>query len=113
MLTLKFLKFFIHIKLISTSRPCVQIYAFVVIIQTAIYALHILLFISHYTSIIKTQKINVTNSQAATSAMTITAKPQGLKPVAKGAAEVMRAFTLVPRAVMLMFSRQIAPEILL
>ncbi len=95
------------------SRPCVHIYAFVVIIQTAIYALHILLFISHYTSIIKTKKMNVTNSQAVNSALTITAKPQGLKHDVQGAAEVTRAFTLVTREVMLMFSRQIAPEILL
>lgn len=57
--------------------------------------------------------MNVTNSQAANSALTIAAKPRGLKPDGQGAAEVMRAYTLVTRAVMLMFSRQIAPEILL
>lgn len=57
--------------------------------------------------------MNVTNSQAVNSALTITAKPQGLKHDVQGAAEVMRAFTLVTREVMLMFSRQIAPEILL
>lgn len=80
-------------------------------IQTAIYALHIQIFISHYKSIIKTQKINVPNSQAANSLLTIAAKPYGLKADGQGAAEVMCAFTLVTRAVMLMFSRQIAPEI--
>ncbi len=57
--------------------------------------------------------MNVTNYQAVNSALTITAKPQGLKPDVQGVAEVMRAFTLVTREVMLMFSRQIAPEILL
>lgn len=97
----------------SHSRPHVQIWVFVVIIQVknAAYAPHILnIFITHYKSIIKTQKMDATNSQAANSALTIAAKPRGLKPDGQGAAKVMRAFTLATRAVMLMFPRQIAPE---
>lgn len=88
------------------SRPHVQIWVFVVIIQekTAAYAPHILnISISHYKSIIKTQKMDATNSQAANSAMTIAAKPRGLKPDGQGAAKVMRAFTMATGVVMLMF----------
>jgi len=51
----------------SHSRPHVQIWVFVVIIQvkSAAYAPHILnIFIAHYKSIIKTQKMDATNSQA-------------------------------------------------